>query len=123
MINEDYSVSQLGFVVAISLFMAATPTAAADSAQFYYSSADLFDTLRSDSTRQPVDIGYVAGVADAAGGRPSASSECFRIPQGIPVRQLGDSVTNWLDHHPTARSGGAAAAVVKTLQKAHPRRP
>lgn len=62
----------------------------------------------------------MASVVDAAAGQPGASGECFRIPQGVPARQLGGSVTNWLDRNPTARSGNSAAAAIKVLQEAYP---
>ena len=94
-----------------------TPVA---GAQFYYSGADLFDALRSDSVKQPVGIGYVAGVIDAVNGRPARSGECFQVPEGIATRRLGDTVTRWLDHNPSARADNAAAAVAKALQETYP---
>lgn len=107
-------------LLGLALVASVAPCSAAASAQFYYSGADLFDALRSDSVKQPVGIGYVAGVVDAANGRPTRSGECFQIPEGVAARQLGDAVTRWLDRNPSARADNAAAAVAKALQEAHP---
>lgn len=99
----------------------AAPASAADAPQLrYYSGSDLFDALRSDSDRQPVGIGYVAGVVDAVNGRPTPAGDCFRVPDKTAARQLGEAVTRWLDRNAAGRSDNAAAVVAKALQEAYP---
>ena len=98
----------------------AVPVSAAQGTSFYYSGSDLFDALRADSDKQPVGIGYVAGVVDAGNGRPMGSGQCFRVPEGAPARELGETVTRWLDRNMAGRSDNAAMVVAKALQEAYP---